>query len=89
MAGMAEVIVKIQDLRLRERDALEGLLRHVDSITCKHENTHRGGAIWTICDECGRKWADDEGGFKPYRDPPEVKAARKALSAGQPLPGGE
>jgi hypothetical protein len=24
---------------------------------CLHESTHRGGAIWEICDECGMKWA--------------------------------
>lgn len=56
--------------------ALKDLLDHVDSETCTHEDTHRGGAIWTICDACGRKWADDEGGFVPYVDPPAVARAR-------------
>ena len=45
---------------------LEALLAHIDAETCTHEETHRGGAIWTICDGCGRQWADDRGGFKPH-----------------------
>lgn len=60
---------------------LADLLAHVDQETCRHEDTHRGGTIWTICDDCGRKWADDEGGFKPYADAPAVAAARAFLSA--------
>jgi hypothetical protein len=65
-----------------EREALRALLSHVDANTCTHEYIYRGGAIWTICDDCGMKWADDEGGFKPYRDPPAVANARRALSTG-------
>ena len=61
------------------RKALEDLLRHVDAETCTHEETHRGGAIWTICDSCGRQWADDRGGFKPHEDAPAVAAARLIL----------
>lgn len=34
---------------------------------CAHETTVRGGAIWTICKDCGAKWADDE---KPDAPPP-------------------
>lgn len=60
---------------------LQALLDHVDRETCVHENTHRGGGIWTICDDCGRKWADDRGGFKPYSDPPAVANARAHLAA--------
>ncbi|HEV2540245.1 MAG TPA: hypothetical protein VGU03_11110 [Frateuria sp.] len=63
------------------REALAGLLRYVDHETCAHENTHRGGAIWTICDDCGQKWADDRGGFKPHEDAPEVATARRLLAA--------
>jgi len=63
-----------------QRRALKGLLDHVDLITCQHDDTHRGGVIWTICDSCGRKWADDEGGFVPYEDAPAVAKARAALN---------
>jgi hypothetical protein len=63
----------------RMREALTGLLNHVDLNTCEHEETKRGGAIWTICCNCGQQWADDEGGFKPYTDPPPVASARTAL----------
>lgn len=63
------------------RSALEGLLNYVDGNTCRHETIHRGGLIWTICDDCGQKWADDRGGFKPYRDPPQVRIARAAMRA--------
>jgi hypothetical protein len=61
------------------REALSNLLEHIDRETCIHEETHRGGVIWTICDSCGRKWADDRGGFVPYCDAPAVAEARKIL----------
>jgi hypothetical protein len=76
--------VELSDEQIRV--ALEGLLRHVDRETCTHESTHRGGAIWTICDDCGRKWADDRGGFKPYEDPPAVAFARALLASSAPRP---
>jgi hypothetical protein len=59
--------------------ALADLLDHVDAETCTHEETHRGGAIWTICDHCGRQWADDRGGFVPHKDAPSVAKARRLL----------
>jgi hypothetical protein len=62
------------------RKALAGLLHHVDRNTCTHEETHRGGFIWTICGGCGMKWADDRGGFVPHQDDPSVAQARKILS---------
>lgn len=64
--------------------ALQELLDHVDRETCRHEDIYRGGAIWTICRDCGRKWADDEGGFQPYEDAPAVAKARAILD--QPSP---
>jgi NTP pyrophosphatase (non-canonical NTP hydrolase) len=62
------------------RSLLEGVLRQYDRNTCHHEETHRAGFIWTVCDGCGRKWADDQGGFKAYEDPPEIARARDALA---------
>jgi hypothetical protein len=66
-------------------EALEAVARKAlydwDRNTCTHEDTHRGGLIWTICDGCGRKWADDEGGFQPYSDPPGIAGLRAALDA--------
>jgi hypothetical protein len=62
------------------RDALGKLLAHVDRETCTHEETYRGGAIWTFCRQCGRKWADDRGGFEPHEDAPAVAAARVLLN---------
>jgi hypothetical protein len=50
-----------------------------DRNTCRHETTHRGGSIWTICDDCGREWADDRGGFVPYADPQGIAALRNIL----------
>jgi hypothetical protein len=64
-----------QDLRF----ALEGLIRHVERESCLHEETHRGGAIWTICDGCGREWADDKGGFVPYSEPIALAVAKQVL----------
>ena len=61
--------------------ALSGLLEFVDRNTCEHDDTHRAGIIWTVCDGCGMKWADDEGGFVPHTDAPAVAHARAVLSA--------
>lgn len=79
--------VRADAAEARERklvEALGGLLRIYDRNTCQHDETHRGGAIWTICDQCGRKWADDEGGFEPHADPPEVEAARDLVAPAAP-----
>ncbi len=62
------------------RELLAALLDEHDSNTCTHESTHRGGAIWTICDDCDKKWADDRGGFKPHKDSATVAKARAALT---------
>lgn len=70
------------------RAALKALLDHVDINTCLHEDTHRGGLIWTICDACDAKWADDEGGFVPHVDGPAVAAARTILAAAPSQPSG-
>lgn len=59
--------------------SLKDMLANYDCNTCTHEDTYRGGAIWTICEGCGRKWADDEGGFIPYVEPLFVSCARQLL----------
>ena len=66
----------------RLTDALRNLLRRDEQNTCQHENTYRGGAIWEICDDCGLKWADDEGGKPVWQDPQEWIDARAALTGG-------
>lgn len=62
-------------------DALRALLDHVDRNTCEHEDTTRGGTNWTICQRCGKKWADDEGGFVAHSDAKPVARAREILNA--------
>jgi hypothetical protein len=54
---------------------LKGMVEWAETEICQHEETHRGGAIWEICDGCGKKWADDEGGKPPFQYPAEVAAA--------------
>ncbi len=63
------------------RDALQWAVDKIDAEICTHDETYRGGAIWTICRGCGAKWADDEGGLIPYTEPPQLTAARKLLAA--------
>jgi len=63
------------------RKALSDLLQYVERRECTHEETFRGGTIWTICSGCGAKLADDQGGFKLYVEPAEITAARKVLYA--------
>lgn len=83
-AGWAVVPVAEQDALCAEnarlREALKGLLDYSERYTCKHEETHRGGFLWEICDVCGDKWADDMGGKTQWKDPPEWVAARAALA---------
>ncbi len=62
-------------------DLLHGLVSEVERKTCCHEETHRGGAIWEICDSCGAKWADDEGGKPEFAWPESVEKAREFLAA--------
>ena len=61
-------------------DALKGMMQRDERNTCQHENVRRGGVIWTICEDCGSKWADDEGGMPEWRDPKEWIAARAAIA---------
>ena len=79
LAGQQAEIEKLQAENARLRDALKNLLSYAERNKCHHENTHRGGIIWTICNDCGGKWADDQGGLKPYCEPVEITAARQAL----------
>jgi len=69
--------LRAENARLRE--ALKNLLDRDERHTCQHEETHRGGFLWEICDCCGAKWADDMGGKTEWKDPPEWVAARAAL----------
>jgi len=64
-------------------DALLAVLKRDIRNTCVHEETHRGGAIWEICDQCGAKWADDEGGRPEWKDPSEWGKAQDALDKAQ------
>ena len=66
----------------RLEEVLQGAISEYDRNVCHHETLVRGGAIWTICQDCGAKWADDEGGFVPYQDPPKISIARAALTTG-------
>lgn len=66
------------------RDVMQQLVREIERNTCMHEDTHRGGALWEICDRCGASWADDEGGKPQLKWPECVEKARAILAAPQP-----
>jgi hypothetical protein len=70
-----------EELYRQRKDAAAEIRRLRDAA----QQTSRGGVIWTICDDCGMKWADDRGGFKPHKDAPAVAEARAAL-ASRPSP---
>lgn len=61
--------------------AFGALLAYAERSTCLHESTYRGGAIWEICDNCGRKWADDTGGMPPdaHEYPKEIREAQAVV----------
>lgn len=71
------------------RAAFEELLAFAESQICTHDNTYRGGVLWEICEDCGRKWADDEGGKPKFEWPKAIVEARKALAAWQAAQGGK
>jgi hypothetical protein len=66
----------------RRLGLVRDLLKHIEQNTCTHDETHRGGAIWEICDSCGAKWADDEGGKPEFVWPDVVERAREYLAHG-------
>jgi len=70
-------------------DALDSLLGYAEEQECRHEETYRDGTLWTICEDCGQKWADDLGGFEPYEEPKAITEARAALAAAREVEGGE
>lgn len=80
------VIALCKDIRFYRTELAEAtrllraLIEHVEGETCTHEGTHRGGIIWEICDDCGAKWADDQGGKPKFRWPHSVTKARAFLS---------
>lgn len=59
---------------------LEDLLDWSYKQICTHENTHRGGILWEICDDCGARWADDRGGRPEFEYPKEVVKAEEVIS---------
>lgn len=62
------------------RDLVQSLVDHIESETCLHEHTHRSGAIWEICDDCGCQWADDRGGRPEFNWPKPVERAHAMLA---------
>lgn len=66
--------------RAEMSSVLADLVRHIEGQTCTHEETHRGGAIWEICDMCGMQWADDRGGKPEFKWPDCVERARAILA---------
>lgn len=56
------------------------LVREIERNTCTHEETHRGGFLWEICDLCGAKWADDRGGKPEFQWPDCVERAHEWLA---------
>ena len=77
----AETCRRLELDRAALMEALEKLLQRDMRNTCRHEETHRGGAIWEICDQCDTKWADDCGGKPEWHEPPEWTLAESTLSA--------
>lgn len=63
--------------------ALKALHRWADSQVCRHEETHRAGLIWEICDQCGARWADDQGGKPRFELPDCIVDAEFAIAAAE------
>lgn len=85
-------VVKTKDRDTKRADlfpelveALRDLLARDQRNTCRHEETHRGGVLWTICDQCGLKWADDEGGMPDFVEPKEWTQADEIIAKSKAL----
>lgn len=75
-----EAIIK-SDPAPRLLEALEALLARDERNTCQHDETHRGGAIWEICNSCGMQWSDERDPKPEWKDPKEWIEARAAIAA--------
>jgi len=42
-------------------ELLQRAIRLIESQVCEHITTHKGGVIWTICDDCGSRWETSKG----------------------------
>ena len=60
--------------------ALRNVTDLADRNICRHEETHRGGVLWEICDMCGAKWADDDGGRPDFVEPQAITKAYELLN---------
>ena len=69
-----------QQAEVTDAALIRELVDHIERNTCTHEGTHRGGAIWEVCDSCGARWADDEGGKPEFKWPAVVEKARAILA---------
>lgn len=81
MAADAEArrVDELTALRKQDEALILQLVEYIEQNTCQHEETHRGGAIWEICDGCNAQWADDRGGKPKFAWAPIVLAARARL----------
>jgi hypothetical protein len=70
----------IDMLRSAARDALH----YIENRECHHENTQRGGVIWTICEDCGKKWSDDRNPCRPYVEPTVMTRLRNVVDQSCP-----
>lgn len=60
-------------------DIIQELLNESYRNTCMHEETHREGIIWEVCDRCGCRWSDDRNPKPPYSEPEIWVQAEKLL----------
>ena len=67
------------EVRKQDTELIRQMLEYIEQNTCQHEETHRGGAIWEICDGCNAQWVDDYGGKPNFAWAPIVLAARARL----------
>jgi hypothetical protein len=62
-------------------EALHRAIGLAQKHVCLHEDTHRGGASWEICNDCGMKWHDSDGGREGYvnKDAEELDSLMELL----------
>lgn len=80
IADMQEEIDALRKSNKNLIKSLDSVLRIATLNICSHDETHRGGFIWEICDQCGASWADDKGGKPEFAYPKEIEKAYSLIA---------
>lgn len=53
-------VLEVTPINAQTLEDISLCIKSLEAAACSHAETHRAGAIWTVCNGCGATWADDE-----------------------------